>query len=81
MVGPVETPRFMTPADVADVLATTQVQVMALIRRGDLRAIQIGGRGQWRVEASELENYIARQYERSDARQSGAEEIADADAH
>ena len=29
---------------------------------GDLPAIKVGGRGQWRVEASELEGYIARMY-------------------
>ena len=31
-------------------------------RVGELPAIKIGGRGQWRVEASELEAYIQRQY-------------------
>lgn len=39
---------------------------MALIKRGELRALQVGGRGQWRVEVSELEAYIARQYEKAD---------------
>jgi hypothetical protein len=33
------------------------------VRSGDLPAIKIGGRGQWRVEATELENYIARMYD------------------
>jgi hypothetical protein len=33
------------------------------VRSGELPAIKIGGRGQWRVEASELEAYIARMYE------------------
>jgi hypothetical protein len=32
------------------------------VRRGDLPAIKIGGRGQWRVEASALEDYIQRLY-------------------
>jgi len=57
------TPRFLTLADVAEVLNTTSAQVYALVRRGDLPAIKIGGRGQWRVEASELEDYIKRAYE------------------
>jgi excisionase family DNA binding protein len=56
------TPRFLTLADVAEVLSTSSAQVYALVRRGDLPAIKIGGRGQWRVEASELENYIQRMY-------------------
>ena len=56
------TPRFLTLADVAEVLSTSSAQVYALVRRGDLAAIKIGGRGQWRVEASELEDYIQRMY-------------------
>lgn len=56
-------PRFLTLADVAEVLNISAAQVYALVRRGELRAIKIGGRGQWRVEASELEAYIERSYE------------------
>ncbi|CUR56328.1 DNA-binding protein, excisionase family [metagenome] len=55
-------PRFLTLADVAEVLSTSSAQVYALVRRGDLVAIKIGGRGQWRVEASQLEAYIERAY-------------------
>jgi excisionase family DNA binding protein len=58
-------PRFLTLADVAEVLNVTVRQVYALVRSGDLRGIQIGGRGQWRIEAVELEDYIARQYARA----------------
>ena len=60
-------PRFLTLADVADVLNVTVRQVYALVRSGDLRGIQIGGRGQWRIEAVELEDYISRQYARTDS--------------
>jgi excisionase family DNA binding protein len=63
---PDDRPRFLTLADVADVLNVTSRQVYALVRTGDLRGIQIGGRGQWRVEAVELEDYIQRQYARTD---------------
>ena len=56
------TPRFLTLADVAEVLNTTSAQVYALVRRGELPAIKLGGRGQWRVEASRLEDYIAQLY-------------------
>jgi excisionase family DNA binding protein len=55
--------RFLQLADVAEVLNISAAQVYALVRSGDLPAIKIGGRGQWRVEASELESYIARMYE------------------
>lgn len=56
------TPRFLTLADVAETLNTSSAQVYALVRRGDLPAIKIGGRGQWRVEASALEDYIQQLY-------------------
>jgi excisionase family DNA binding protein len=56
------TPRFLQLADVAEILNTSSAQVYALVRRGELPAIKIGGRGQWRVEASQLEAYIERAY-------------------
>ena len=56
------TPRFLQLADVAEILNTSSAQVYALVRRGELPAIKIGGRGQWRVEATELEAYIQRMY-------------------
>jgi excisionase family DNA binding protein len=56
------TPRFLRLSDVAEVLNISSAQVYALVRRGDLDAIKIGGRGQWRVEASVLEDYIQRLY-------------------
>jgi excisionase family DNA binding protein len=58
-------PRFLRLDDVAEVLNTSSTQVYALVRGGDLPAIKIGGRGQWRVESSELEKYIARMYEQT----------------
>jgi excisionase family DNA binding protein len=56
-------PRFLQLADVAEILNTSTAQVYALVRRGELPAIKIGGRGQWRVETSELEAFIQRSYE------------------
>ncbi|MBM7769530.1 excisionase family DNA binding protein [Glutamicibacter nicotianae] len=37
-------------------------QVRALVKSGELPAIQIGGRGMWRVERVALENYIQERY-------------------
>jgi excisionase family DNA binding protein len=54
--------RFLTLADVAEVLNISTSQVYALVRSEQLRAIKIGGRGQWRVERDKLEDYIARMY-------------------
>jgi excisionase family DNA binding protein len=55
-------PRFLTLADVAETLNISASQAYALVRNGELEAIKVGGRGQWRVEASRLEDYIARMY-------------------
>jgi excisionase family DNA binding protein len=63
--------RFLTLADVADVLNISASQTYALVRSGDLPAIKIGGRGQWRVERAMLEAYIDRMY--SDTRRFVAE--------
>jgi hypothetical protein len=35
------------------------------VRSGDLNGIQIGGRNQWRVERSKLEEYIEQAYRRA----------------
>jgi excisionase family DNA binding protein len=56
------TPRFLTLDDVAEILNVSWSQAYALVRRKELIAIQIGGRGQWRVENDELERFIARKY-------------------
>ncbi len=60
--------RFLTLADVQEILNISSPQAYALVRSGDLPAIQVGGRGQWRIEATELEKYIERQYAANQAR-------------
>ena len=73
-------PRFLTLPDVAEILNTSLAQVTALVRRGDLRALKLGGRGQWRVETSELEAFIERMYAETQQQlkqQTGAEDSAD----
>ena len=54
--------RFMTLDDVREVLSISSTQAYSLVRSGELRAIRVGGRGQWRIENSELEAYIQRSY-------------------
>jgi excisionase family DNA binding protein len=56
------TPRFLTLDDVAEILNVSWSQAYALVRRKELLAIQIGGRGQWRVEVDELERFIQQKY-------------------
>lgn len=48
--------------DVAEELSVNMPQVRSLVRSGELPAIKVGGRGVWRVERTELEAYIERQY-------------------
>jgi len=55
-------PRFLTLTDVAEELQISSSQTYALVRSGELPAIQIGGRGQWRVEQAMLEKYIQDKY-------------------
>lgn len=59
--------RFLTLADVGEILNISSSQTYALVRSGELPAIQVGGRGQWRVETRVLEEYIAGAYEKSAA--------------
>jgi len=60
--GPMDRPRFLQLADVAEILNISAAQAYALVRSGELPAIKVGGRGQWRVEHEQLEQYIARAY-------------------
>ncbi|HEV7194197.1 MAG TPA: helix-turn-helix domain-containing protein [Jatrophihabitantaceae bacterium] len=55
--------RFLTLADVAEILNISGSQTYALVRNKQLQAIKIGGRGQWRVERSKLEEFITRMYD------------------
>jgi excisionase family DNA binding protein len=54
--------RFLTLSDVAELLNIAPAQVYTLVRTGELAAIKIGARGQWRVEDRALEDYITALY-------------------
>jgi len=54
--------RFLLISDVAELLNISAAQAYALVRSGELPAIKVGGRGQWRVEREQLEAYIQRAY-------------------
>src|SRR5690348_15469658 len=58
-------PRFLTLADVAEILNISTSQAYALVRNQELEAIKIGGRGQWRVERDRLEAYIDQMYDQT----------------
>src|ERR1700749_4322672 len=58
--------RFLQLSDVAEILNISASQTYALVRNNELKAIKIGGRGQWRVEREQLENYISRMYDQTE---------------
>lgn len=58
-------PRFLTLAQVADELNAKQSLVQGLIRMGELRAFQVGGRGMWRIGRQDVEDYIDQAYRRT----------------
>ncbi|OMH27046.1 DNA-binding protein [Tersicoccus phoenicis] len=58
-------PRFLTLSDVCEELQISSAQAYALVRSGELPAIQVGGRGQWRVEQTVLDAYIEAKYEQT----------------
>ncbi|MGA7204997.1 MAG: helix-turn-helix domain-containing protein [Specibacter sp.] len=51
-------PRFLTLADVAEQLQISAAACYGLVHSGELPAFQIGGRGQWRVDAVKFEQFI-----------------------
>lgn len=55
--------RFLTLADVADVLNVELDVARALVESNELAAIRIGEAGEWRIEQQALEDYIQDQYE------------------
>lgn len=56
-------PQFLTLADVADILAISASQARAMVRSGELPAIQVGGRGQWRVEKARFEQWVEQRHQ------------------
>lgn len=55
--------KFYTLDEVAESLSISMSQMRALIKRGEIEGIQIGGRSQWRIEDVKLDEYIERMYE------------------
>jgi excisionase family DNA binding protein len=55
---PRRVPRFLLLDDVAEELNISGNQAYALVRSGALPAAKVGGRGQWRVERTQLERTL-----------------------
>lgn len=60
--------RFISLDELAEELAISKPLATTLIRSGEIPAIQIGGRGIWRIERTKLEAYVQRQYDAARAK-------------
>ena len=56
--GPEVEARYWTLEQVARYLSSSTPQVYALVRSGELPAIKLGGRGVWRVDRRQLDDYL-----------------------
>ena len=60
--------RFLTISQAAEELNVNPNQIRALLSMGELRGIQVGGRGLWRIAVNDIEDYIAEAYRRTASR-------------
>lgn len=54
--------RFLTVEQAAQELNVSEAAIRSLLRSGELRGIQIGGRGLWRTGFEDLQAYIDEAY-------------------
>lgn len=62
---PHRAPRFLTIEQVARELNVGEPLVRAMLKSGELRGIQVGGRGAWRIGIADVEAYIEQAYQRT----------------
>lgn len=56
---------FLTIDQVAEELTVSDVQVRALLKAGELRGFQVGGRGMWRIGVKDVEDFISEAYRKT----------------
>ncbi|MGB4136975.1 MAG: helix-turn-helix domain-containing protein [Microbacterium sp.] len=61
--SPLAGPRFLTPAQVAELLSLTVEDVVALLHEGRLRGAKLGSPARWRVEEQSVDDYLEDQHE------------------
>jgi len=61
--SPSSAPRFLAPAQVAELLGIEVDEVVALVMAGRLRGAQLGSPARWRVEEASIAEYLAAQTE------------------
>ncbi|WP_298037772.1 helix-turn-helix domain-containing protein [uncultured Microbacterium sp.] len=65
MLDPSATPRFLAPAQVAELLSIGVDEVIDLIMSGNLRGAQVGSPPRWRIEEQSISDYLAEQTEQA----------------
>ncbi len=60
---PASAPRFLAPAQVAELLNIEVDEVVALVLEGRLRGAQLGSPPRWRGEEASIADYLAEQSE------------------
>ncbi|MDQ0241453.1 excisionase family DNA-binding protein [Arthrobacter bambusae] len=73
MVDEIRKYRFLTVEQVAEELNVSAIQIRALLKSGELRGFQVGGRNVWRIGASDVGDYIAEAYRRTAERVAAGE--------
>lgn len=68
MSDEVTSQRFLTVDQTAAELNVSDHQIRSMLHTGELRGIQIGGRGIWRVGRVDVESYIENAYRKTAAR-------------
>lgn len=61
--SPAPAPRFLAPAQVAELLSIEVDEVIALVFEGRLRGSKLGSPARWRIEEASLSDYLAAQSE------------------
>ncbi|GAA3926879.1 helix-turn-helix domain-containing protein [Microbacterium soli] len=56
-------PRFLAPAQVAELLSIEVDEVIALVHEGRLRGAELGSPPRWRIEEASLADYLEEQSE------------------
>lgn len=61
--SPASAPRFLAPAQVAELLSIEVDEVIDLVTAGRLRGAQLGSPARWRVEEASIGEYLEEQTE------------------
>lgn len=72
--------RFLTVEQVAEELNVGLPLVRGMLKAGQLRGIQVGGRGLWRVATTDLEDYISQAYAQTASKVASGELVDEPDS-